>query len=83
MRRFYFERTEDVHDYSGIGRVVEGVQFSDGRVVLRWMTDKPRSTTLWDSIREAIDCHGHDGKTRLVWIDGWETEAMSFQEEAA
>jgi hypothetical protein len=71
MRRFFFDRTTDVSGTSGTGPVAEGVQFSDGRVALRWVTsDMPSSTVLYDSIDDAITIHGHGGGTEVVWIDG-------------
>lgn len=68
MRRFYLERTVDVSGVSGTGKVVEGVQFTDGKVAIRWMSARP-STVIWDSIEDAIDVHGHGGLTTLQWID--------------
>ena len=68
MRRFYFDRQTDVSGTSGTGAVVEGVQFSDGSVYLRWMT----SLTSWAhyrSIEECVLIHGHGGATNLVWVD--------------
>jgi hypothetical protein len=69
MRRFYFNRKQDVSGVSGTGRVCEGIQFSDGRCAVRWLT-KTASTELWDSVEEAIQVHGHSGATELVWEDG-------------
>ncbi len=68
MRRFYFDRQTDVSGMSGTGAVCEGVQFSDGSVVLRWLTSLS-STTLYRSIEDAIAIHGHQGATNLVWVD--------------
>lgn len=69
VRRFRLQRDTDVTGVSGTGAVAEGVQFSDGTVAMRWLTAH-RSTVLWDSIEEAEKVHGHDGKTRVVWLDG-------------
>ncbi len=68
MRRFRFNRLEDVSGTSGTGHVVEGVQFTDGTVALRWRGEHP-STATYASIDDAIWVHGHDGKTILEWID--------------
>lgn len=68
MRRFYFQRDTDVSGTSGEGRVVDGVQFRDGTVVIRWLTEYS-STTVWRSIEEAEFIHGHGDATRVVWID--------------
>ena len=69
FRRFRFRRLHDVTGVSGEGVVMEGVQFSDGRVACRWVTELPRSGVTWDSIGEAVQVHGHDGNTVLEWVD--------------
>jgi hypothetical protein len=67
-RRFHLHRDTDVTGVSGPGRVVEGIQFSSGVTVLNWLTT-PSSVSVWQSIEEAITVHGHDGATRVVWVD--------------
>jgi len=69
VRRFVFVRYQDISGYSGPGVVVEGVEFSDGRVAMRWCVGDNRSYVIFDSIAAAIDVHGHDGATQLEWID--------------
>lgn len=68
MRRFVLNRKEDVSGISGTGVVVEGVEFSDGSVALRWLGDRP-SLVFWKNIEDAISIHGHEGKTLVEWID--------------
>lgn len=68
MRRFALERSEDISGVSGTGRVVEGVEFSDGVVVIRWLVAH-KSTCVYDSIDDLITIHGHDGATQIVWVD--------------
>lgn len=65
-------RTEDETGISGTGVVAEGVEFLDGRVVIRWQThgDSHHSTVVWDSIEDALAIHGHGGKTTLHFFDG-------------
>lgn len=74
MRRFYFDRQTDVSGTSGTGAVCEGVQFSDGSVVLRWRTSPHSSIAIYKNIEAAVYIHGHDGSTNLHWIDDvrWE-----------
>ena len=67
-RPFKLIRHTDVTGVSGTGFVAEGVQFSDGRVALRWTGSAHASTVIWDSIEDAIAIHGHDGATEVVWI---------------
>ena len=48
----------------------EGCIFSDGRVVIRWLTAKG-STSVFDSMQDCMDIHGHsEYGTYLVWGDG-------------
>lgn len=68
MRTFYLQRNVDETGISGTGRVAEGVQFSDGRCALRWMT-RPASLGTYDSIEDLEAIHGHGGLTRVVWDD--------------
>lgn len=69
MRRFELHRDEDETGISGTGVVVEGIEFSDGRVAMRWMVGDHRSLVTWDSIEAVRAIHGHGGRTRLVWVD--------------
>lgn len=47
----------------------EGVQFTDGRVAIRWMTAK-KSTSCWDSMEDMLAIHGHpEYDSELVWSD--------------
>lgn len=75
MRMFALHRHADVTGLSGTGVVAEGVQFSDGTVVLRWLpagTTRPTrvrpTTTVHDDIDSVEALHGHDGKTVIVWL---------------
>lgn len=67
-RTFFLFRFEDATGISGMGVVAEGVQFGDGTVVLRWLTEH-RSTAVYENMATAIKIHGHDGKTRFIWGD--------------
>jgi hypothetical protein len=68
MRRFTLHRDEDVSGVSGTGVIVEGIEFTDGAVAYRWRGTW-RTTTTADSIETVERIHGHDGKTRVVWLD--------------
>lgn len=70
MRRFTLERDEDVSGVSGTGTVAEGVEFTDGSVALVWNTGPHKSTVVWPrGIQSVVAIHGHDGKTRVVFLD--------------
>lgn len=68
-KRFHLERDTDISGVSGIGVVVEGVEFSDGVVVTRWVVGDHRSTVVWADVASVKAIHGHDGATRIVWDD--------------
>lgn len=68
MKLFHFYRREDETGVSGTGPVVEGVQFSNGWCVLRWISDKS-SLGFYQSIQEVEAIHGHGGKTEIVVHD--------------
>jgi hypothetical protein len=68
MKRFYLKRETDISGVSGIGNVLEGCQFDNGRVAATWLSNKP-CLSFYDNIETIIEIHGHDGMTTLVWID--------------
>ena len=67
-RRFIFDRIEDVSGVSGIGIVADGVLFQNGFIVLSWRTNL-LSLETWTSIDDMMKCHGHNGKTQIIWIE--------------
>lgn len=71
MKRFELHRDEDVTGVSGTGIVAEGVWFEKGDVaVVRWTSEWPTSVVWHERGRESVETiHGHNGKTRIVWID--------------
>ena len=67
MRTFVLRRTEDASGVSGTGDVAEGIEFSDGTTVLRWLR-AGGSTAVYDSLTRMEAIHGHDGRTTVVWV---------------
>lgn len=68
MRTFVLRRDIDRTGVSGTGVVAEGVEFSDGVVSLRWLTEWPTSVVFYDRGMEAVEkIHGHGGDTQIVW----------------
>lgn len=61
-------RDVDETGVSGVGVVAEGVEFTDGRVALRWLTETT-STGVYDSLGDVRAIHGHGGRTEVVWVD--------------
>ena len=74
MRRFHLHRMLDETGTSGKGIVAEGVVFTDGTCILRWLSPTP-STIVYEPHNglTGFDCmikvHGHDGKTAVIWKD--------------
>jgi len=68
MRLFVLVRAEDVSGVSGTGLVAEGVEFTDGTVVMRWLR-RPYGVAFYASIRDVMAVHGHGGKTRVKWLE--------------
>lgn len=75
-RLFWLQRTDDETGTSGTGRVVDGVQWPDGTVAIRWRTEKA-STAIYDSIQDVEEIHGHGGKTVVVWHDVGTIQAVT------
>lgn len=71
MRRFLLYRIEDESGVSGTGLVAEGVQFTGGKCVLFWVTTY-KSIGVYDNLEQLEKIHGHNGKTKVVWVDGVE-----------
>ncbi len=68
MRRFNLIRKEDMHDKSGVGLVAEGCEFENGAIALKW-TSQYWSGTWFLNIQELKHLHGHNGKTKVSWVD--------------
>lgn len=66
MRTFHLQRSEDATGVSGVGRVAEGIQFTNGRCCLSWCTEVS-SIGVYQSIEDLIAIHGHSGQTKVVY----------------
>ena len=69
MNRFVLQRLEDETGISGEGFIAEGVQFSNGTVVLVWLTKIRSIAAIYESIEIMNQIHGHNGKTLIHWLD--------------
>lgn len=67
-RRFVLDRKEDATGTSGVGVVAEGLMFSNGKVALGWYSHYG-AVNVYDSIEVVRVLHGHQGKTKIVWLD--------------
>ena len=65
-RVFELIRTEDLSGISGTGLVAQGIEFDDGQCVMRWLS-KPRTTAIYNNIKELEAIHGHKGRTKIFF----------------
>jgi hypothetical protein len=66
VRTFDLIRIKDPSGMSGTGKVAEGIEFSNGRIALSWMTPRA-SVEIWNSIADLIYIHGHgDEQTSVI-----------------
>jgi hypothetical protein len=66
IKTFTLVRDVDESGISGTGVVAEGVEFSDGECVIKWLTSCT-STGIYHSLKAVESIHGHGGKTRVVF----------------
>jgi hypothetical protein len=70
FRRFQLVRDVDPTGISGVGIVAVGCEFPDGVVAMHWSTSAlPSSTAVYDRIADVEAIHGHQGQTRVEFID--------------
>jgi hypothetical protein len=69
MRTFVLIRAVDETGISGVGTVAEGVEWSDGTVSMRWLTNIT-STGMYDSVEDVEKIHGHQGLTQIEFTSG-------------
>ena len=67
-RLFIIDRSKDNSGISGVGVVAEGVQYTDGTVVIRWITETA-TTALFDSIEDVQKVHGYRGDSVIKFLD--------------
>ncbi len=68
FRRWELHRFEDVSGVSGTGKIVEGVEFSNGKCAFTWMGEWP-TVTVANSLDEVRRIHGHGGRTVVIYVD--------------
>ena len=78
MKRFVLNRKKDISGVSGTGIVAEGVQYSNGKIAMQWLSGTPTLETT-DSIEAIIRIHGHGGNTEIKWID--DRDKQHFDED--
>lgn len=68
MRRFFLRRDEDDSGVSGTGIVAEGVELSNGKVILTFRSHLG-SVQVLDSMKVLKHTSVHKGSSKIVWID--------------
>lgn len=69
LRKFVLHRHSDISGFSGTGIVAEGVEFTNGRVCMCWLSRQTHSLVIHENITEVEHVHGHNGATTVEWID--------------
>lgn len=72
-RLFTVIRHKDDKEISGIGKVIEGVVFPDGRVVVQWQTDRS-SIAMFSNLEDFQMVHVKPifKENEFIWHDGYE-----------
>jgi len=68
LRRFKLVRAKDVSGTSGTGVVAEGVEYSNGRVSISWISQL-ECCGNYANVKTLLGVHGHEGATEIEWID--------------
>ena len=79
IRIGFLLRHEDETGVSGVGKVAEWIEFSDGEVVVHWISNTP-STNHYRNFKQMVSVHGHNGKTQPVVLADCEVPVHSCQE---
>lgn len=89
-RKFTLERRTDHTGISGTGVVAEGVQFTDGTCVVRWLPNATAradkgvipTTAIHDDYHSVLALHGHGASTYIQWENGDRSWQAPEDEEA-
>jgi hypothetical protein len=68
MRRFILRRVKDASGVSGLGVVAEGIEWSNGRIALHWISQL-EAVNDYANAKVLTSLHGHGGDTVVEWID--------------
>jgi hypothetical protein len=72
LRLFRIKRIKDGKNISGTGKVIEGVQFDNGQVVIHWKTRYP-SLGIFNSMEDFVQVHAKPffKENEFEWVDGF------------
>lgn len=68
MRLFELHRDVDSSGVSGTGIVAQGVEFDNGQCAMSWLSQW-QSVAIYPDITTLEAIHGHNGNTRVVWLE--------------
>jgi hypothetical protein len=71
VRVGHIMRNEDVHGVSGIGKVADVFEATNGKCIVVWISAHS-STNVYDNVKHVESTHSHGGKSMVVW--DWESE---------
>lgn len=72
-KKFVMIRVNDIGGVSGTGHVLDGIQFSNGKVVVMWLGKsavQASSIAIWDSFEDFMSVHvtSHpQNETKIIW----------------
>jgi hypothetical protein len=75
MKKFIMIRVNDIGGVSGTGHVMDGIEFSNGKVAVAWLGKgavQASSVAVWDSFEDFMSVHvkSHPGnETQILWED--------------
>jgi hypothetical protein len=83
MRRFELLSKRDPSGGIGTGIVAIGVEFPideqrNAWVVLKWLGAYP-GISIWPSVDDLLEVHGHLGAAEVLWLDPEESTAETAQ----
>lgn len=66
---FHLVRDVDETGVSGTGTVAKGVEMANGSCLMQWTVSPAQSIVLYASMEELISIHGHNGNTRVEYLE--------------
>lgn len=85
IRTFTVARKNDETGVSGVGVIIEGVEYATGQVVVHWLFPPPRGgIAIFDSLGDFLKVHVHPhpaNKTIITFEDGEQNTYGGTEEE--
>jgi hypothetical protein len=66
IRVGHIMRHEDVHGVSGVGKVADVFEATNGKCIVIWISSHS-SVNVYDHVKDVETTHSHGGKTLVVW----------------